>query len=147
MYVTGVESRGCSLQGLWRIFEPNKIDEAVGRADGRRRSHRALTNDEEQRIHREYKSAIADGVALTNADLSNIAVRGYDAEHPHRTRSHTFTASDRFICRYKRDHGISTGIVKRRHRPRTYPTEEIQWTEATEFFDIVTASCKHIGPR
>jgi len=113
--------------------DQNMIDEAVGRSDGRKRSHRALTDAEEEEIHREYKSQTENGVAVSNDDLSTLAICVYDDDHPHHTRSHTFAGSARFVKRYKHDYHMSTGLVKRRHRPPSYPTEDQRWSEATDF--------------
>ena len=124
--------------------DPNAIAEAVGGADGRRRSHRALTDDQEMQIHRDYKSTTAAGIAVNNDDLSTIAVRVYHRDHPHHTRSHTFAASDSFIRRYKRDHHMSTGVVKKPHHPPSRPSDELRYIEATEFFDAAnSALCKY----
>lgn len=131
--------------GLQNV-DPNVVAEAVGSRDGRKRSRRALTDAEEIQIHREYKSATTAGIAVNNGELSDIAVRVYDDDHPHRTRSHAFVASVRFVQRYKHDHHISTGIVKKRHRPQTYPTEDEQFTEASEFFETVNRALLHYRP-
>ena len=114
--------------------DPNAITEAVGGADGRRRSHRALTDDQEMQFHREYKSTTAAGIAVNNDDLSNIAIRVYDSNHPHHTRSRTFAVSDSFIRRYKRS-SHEHRCCEERHHPPSLPSE---------FFDAAnSALCKY----
>ena len=116
------------------------LAEALGRSDGRKRSHRALSDVAEQEVYEEYRSALRRNKAFTGGSLASVALRAYRRDHPYWTRSVgriPFTAASNFRRRFERDHHIRHKLVRKRHRPNTYPDEERLWTEATAFFEQV----------
>jgi len=118
------------------IGDSRLIDEAVGRSDGRKRSHRTLSESEEQEIYEQYQSATRRRKGMTGGTLANAALRVYNRNHPHWTRSagrYRFGAKSDWRARFLKDHNISRGVVRTRHRPNTYPTEE-QLTSAAAVF-------------
>ena len=125
------------------------LAEALGRSDGRKRSHRALSDAAEQEVYEEYSSALRHNKAFTGGNLASAALRAYRRDHPYWTRSTgrtSFSAASDFRRRFERDHHIRHKLVRKRHRPNTYPDEERLWTEATTFFEKVNMALERCSP-
>ena len=129
--------------------QPELVAEALGRADGRRRSYRILSDAAEQKLVDEYNSTTAARQSFVERDFVAAAQRVYLDDHDHLTRSktpHDFVASKRFINRFKRQHHISSGRVSKRHKPNTHPTPEQQREQTTEYHERVNVALIKLPP-
>lgn len=123
--------------------DPQLVEEAAGRSDGRKRSRRILSDADEERMYTEYKDDSGNGLAVTGADLHRLAMQIYGESHAHYTRSEidsNFSASSSYVRRFERDYHVSLGIVKKKHRPDSYPSEERLWRESTIFFEQINTA-------
>ena len=125
----------CTAQ---RNKDANKVKEAIGAADGRKRSHRALSDAAEDKVYRKYKAVEQEGNGATSRVLVQAAIAAHHDEHPHITRSDDakrFVASSSFIRGIKRRERISLGVVNPKFKPRTYLTDEERFDMVTDFLE------------